>query len=257
MASNLENPEERTPPQLSLRGIVKRYGGLEALSEVNLDVHDREAVALVGDNGAGKSTLVKIISGVEQPDAGKIIVRGQDVQMQTPRDSHRHGIATLHQTLGLVEVFGVAQNIFLGREVMGRFSGLPFMRNREMRRQTQALLERLGIRLPSLDQPVSTLSGGQRQAVAISRLLLDEVSLIILDEPMAALGVDEGQKVLNLISTLAGQGISILMISHNLEHVLNVADRIAVLKNGRLVDVVRTDETTREEITSLIVYGQR
>ncbi|MEA2780777.1 MAG: ribose transport system ATP-binding protein [Rhodospirillaceae bacterium] len=241
---------------VSLRQVGKNYGGLTALSGVDLGVNRHEVMALVGDNGAGKSTLVKIISGVEQPDHGSITVMDQEAKIDSPRDARRLRIATLHQSLGLVDCFNVVENIFLGREIVGRSLGiLPCLSHAAMRRRADGLMERLGIRLRSLDQPVSTMSGGQRQAVAISRLLLDEPNLIIMDEPMAALGVDEGMKILNLVSQLARQGISILIISHNLEHVFTISNRIAVLKNGRLVGVVETARTNRQEITSMIVNG--
>lgn len=241
---------------LRATGIVKTYGGNHALDGVSIDVRPNEIVALVGDNGAGKSTLVKIVSGAERPDAGTIAVRGELCDIHSPHDAHALGIATLYQHLGLVDCFNVPQNVFLGRELAGRFLGLfPYLMHREMTERTRALLSELDIRLPTLDRPVSTMSGGQRQAVAISRLLLGDVKLIIMDEPMAALGVNEGQKVLNLISRLAARGISFLIISHNLEHVMSISDRVAVLKNGRMVGMVRTAETSRQDITSMIVNG--
>jgi ABC-type sugar transport system ATPase subunit len=244
-------------PLLRATGIVKTYGGNHALNGVSIDVRPNEIVALVGDNGAGKSTLVKIISGAERPDAGTIAVRGAVTEIHSPHDAHELGIATLYQHLGLVDCFNVPQNVFLGRELSGRFLGVfPYLLHREMAARTRTLLKELDIRLPMLDRPVSTMSGGQRQAVAISRLLLGDVKLIIMDEPMAALGVHEGQKVLSLISRLAARGISFLIVSHNLEHVMSVSDRVAVLKNGSLVGVVRTEDTTRQEITSMIVNGR-
>jgi ABC-type sugar transport system ATPase subunit len=244
-------------PLLSARGIEKNYGGNRALKGVSLDIFPNEVVALVGDNGAGKSTFVKILSGAETHDGGSILVDGQKVQMSTPNDAHENGIATLYQDLGLVDCFNVPQNVFLGRELTGRLGGaIPFLRHTEMRRRTADLLKELDIRLPDLARPVSTMSGGQRQAVAISRLLLGDVRLIIMDEPMAALGVDEGQKVLDLIARLSRKHISFFIISHNMEHVMTIADRIAVFKNGNLVGVVRREDTTREEITSMIVHGR-
>jgi len=244
-------------PLLTATNIVKTFGGNRALKGVSLEVRENEIMALVGDNGAGKSTLVKILSGAETHDEGVIKVSGRPVTLATPNDAHEHGIATLFQHLGLVDCFNVPQNVFLGRELSSRWLGVfPYLQHREMSRRTAELMKRLDIRLPDLNRPVSTMSGGQRQAVAISRLLLGNVKLIIMDEPMAALGVDEGRKVLDLIAQLAGRGISFLIISHNMEHVMSVSDRIAVLKNGSLVGVVRTEETTRAEITSMIVHGR-
>lgn len=255
--AQISETSRRSSPLLSVRGIGKTFGGNHALNGVSLDIYPNEVVALVGDNGAGKSTLVKIISGAETQDEGQILLDGQDVEIGSPHDAQRHGIATLYQHLGLVDCFNVPQNVFLGRELSGRFGGvLPYLRHGEMRRRTEALLDELKIRLPCLDRAVSTMSGGQRQAVAISRLLLENVRLIIMDEPMAALGVDEGQKVLDLISRLSKRHISFLIVSHNLEHVMSIADRIAVLKNGFMVGVARRDDTTRTEITSMIVHGR-
>jgi ABC-type sugar transport system ATPase subunit len=242
-------------PVLSATGIVKAFGGNRALNGVSVDVQENEILALVGDNGAGKSTLVKILSGAERADEGTIHVGGRPTDIHSPHDAHEQGIATLHQHLGLVDCFNVPQNVFLGRELAGSFLGLPYLKRREMFDRTQALLRELDIRLPFLDRPVSTMSGGQRQAVAISRLLLGDIKLIIMDEPMAALGVHEGQKVLDLILRLSSRGISFLIVSHNLEHVMSISKRIAVLKNGGLVGVVQTADTSRQAITSMIVHG--
>jgi ABC-type sugar transport system ATPase subunit len=244
-------------PLLKASGIVKSFGGNRALNGVSIDVRRNEIVALVGDNGAGKSTLVKILSGAEIPDEGTIQVEGRTASIRTPHDAQGLGIATLHQHLGLVDCFDVAQNVFLGRELSARFLGVfPYLQHGEMRRRTEQLLKQLDIRLPHLDRPVSTMSGGQRQAVAISRLLLGDINLIIMDEPMAALGVAEGQKVLDLIGRLSQRGISFLIVSHNMEHVMSISNRVAVLKNGNLVGVVPTESTTRQDITSMIIHGR-
>lgn len=238
-------------------GIVKAFGGNRALNGVSLEVHENEIMALVGDNGAGKSTLVKILSGAEVPDEGTIHVGGQLAAIRNPHDAHNLGIATLHQHLGLVDCFDVPQNVFLGRELSTRLLGVfPVLRRKEMLERTKILLRELDIRLPYLDHPVSTMSGGQRQAVAISRLLLGDIKLIIMDEPMAALGVHEGQKVLDLISRLSKRGISFLIVSHNMEHVMSISNRVAVLKNGNLVGVVPTEGATRQDITSMIIHGR-
>jgi ABC-type sugar transport system ATPase subunit len=242
---------------LKASGIVKAFGGNRALNGVSLEVRDNEIMALVGDNGAGKSTLVKILSGAETPDEGTIHVGGVQAAIANPHDAHDLGIATLHQHLGLVDCFDVPQNVFLGRELYTRFLGvLPVLRQAEMAERTKFLLRELDIRLPYLDRPVSTMSGGQRQAVAISRLLLGDIKLIIMDEPMAALGVHEGQKVLELISRLSRRGISFLIVSHNMEHVMSISNRVAVLKNGNLVGVVPTEGTSRQDITSMIIHGR-
>ena len=238
------------------RGLNKRYGGLHALRDVNLKMYRGEVLALVGDNGAGKSTLIKAISGALVPDAGSIRFDGTEVSFTRPTDATAVGIETVHQNLGLVDELDVTQNVFLGRELTQSSLGfLPRLDKQEMRRQTVELLRNFSIAMPKLNDPVRKLSGGQRQIIAISRLLLAEPKLLIMDEPMAALGIDEGSKVLQLVAKLRETGITTLIISHNLEHVFGLADRVAVMKNGAMVGVKRTDETTREEIVSMITIG--
>ena len=248
---------QAAPNLLSVRGLDKYFGGLRALNAVDLDIYKGEVLALVGDNGAGKSTLIKALSGALQPDGGEIVLEGEAVDLRTPRDATSLGIETVHQNLGLVDTLNVPENVFLGREIKSKLLGLfPQLDRREMRRQTLDLLNRFAIDLPTLNQPVRRLSGGQRQTIAISRLLLAEPKLLIMDEPMAALGVDEGSKVLNLVTRLRDEGLTVLIISHNLEHVFKIADRIAVMKNGKLVAAIPTRETTREAIVGLITLGE-
>ncbi|MDA1287517.1 MAG: ATP-binding cassette domain-containing protein [Proteobacteria bacterium] len=238
------------------RGLNKRYGGLHALRDVDLKMYRGEVLALVGDNGAGKSTLIKAISGALVPDSGSIRFDGTEVSFARPTDATAVGIETVHQNLGLVDELDVTQNVFLGRELTQSSLGfLPRLDKQEMRRQTVELLRNFSIAMPKLNDPVRKLSGGQRQIIAISRLLLAEPKLLIMDEPMAALGIDEGSKVLQLVAKLRETGITTLIISHNLEHVFGLADRVAVMKNGAMVGVKRTDETTREEIVSMITIG--
>lgn len=249
--------EAVTPVLLRAVSLCKRYGGLEAVKDVSIDIRVGEVVALVGDNGAGKSTLIKMLSGVIAPNEGHIELNAKPVAFNSPNDAREAGIETLHQHLGLVEIFNVPENIFLGQElVRRRFGLLRCLDHREMERRTRELLERVDLRLPSLDKPVRSMSGGQRQAVAITRMLLNDVRLLIMDEPMAALGVDEGSKVLDLISSLSQRGLSTLIISHNLEHVFSIASRIAVMKNGRLVGLVETARTSQSEIVEMIVSGR-
>ena len=244
-------------PLLRVVGLGKSYGGLKAVDDVTFDVEKAEILALVGDNGAGKSTLVKALSGAQPPDAGRIELDGRSIELRTPRDADAAGIGCLHQGLGLVDALNVPENVFLGRELETKLFGLvPQLDQRRMRERTIELLQRFGINLPRLNDPVVKLSGGQRQTVAISRLLLQDVRLVIMDEPMAALGVEEGRRVLELVRSMRDQGITVLVISHNLEHVFQLADRIAVMKNGRLVGVVRTAETTRDTIVRMITFGQ-
>jgi len=241
---------------LRARGLSKSYGGLRAVSDASLDLYAGEVVALVGDNGAGKSTFVKMLSGVMTPDAGTIVLHGQEVRFASPTQARDAGIETLHQSLALVDVFDVPENIFLGRELSRRRFGIvPMLDKAAMRERTMELLQRIGANLPSIDRPVRAMSGGQRQAVAIARLLLNEVHLLIMDEPMAALGVDEGRKVLDLIAELRTRGLTVLIISHNLEHVFSIANRICVMKNGSIVGVVSTAEASHDQIVRMIVSG--
>jgi len=242
---------------LSVRGLTKSYGGLRAVNGASLDLYPGEVVALVGDNGAGKSTFVKMLSGVIAPDAGTLALRGGEVRFASPTQAREAGIETLHQSLALVDVFNVPENIFLGRELSTRRFGIvPVLDKPTMRKRTMELLQRIGANLPSIDRPVRAMSGGQRQAVAIARLLLNEVHLLIMDEPMAALGVDEGRKVLDLIVELRTRGLTVLIISHNLEHVFSVADRICVMKNGNVVGIVDTADASHDEVVRMIVSGK-
>ena len=246
-------------PEILMRvvGLDKSYGGLKAIDSITFDVYRGEVLALVGDNGAGKSTLIKAIVGAQPPDAGHVEIEGTPLPMRTPRDADAAGIGCLHQGLGLVDALDVPENVFLGREIQNRFLGIvPQLDHRKMRQRTIELLERFGIHLPRLNDPVFRLSGGQRQTIAISRLLLQEIRLMIMDEPMAALGVDEGARVLELVRNMRDRGISSIVISHNLEHVFQLADRIAVMKNGRLVGVEETGSTTREAIIRMITFGE-
>lgn len=241
---------------LRITELSKNYGGLKALDGVSFAVNRGEVLALVGDNGAGKSTLVKALSGAQPPDSGQIETEGRPLQLRTPRDADAAGIGCLHQGLGLVDSLNVPENVFLGRELqIKRLGFLPQLDHASMRAKTIELLERFGVHLPLLNEPVVRLSGGQRQTIAISRLLLQDVRVVIMDEPMAALGVEEGRRVLELVGNMRDQGISIIVISHNLEHVFQIADRIAVLKNGRLVDVVSIADTTRDAVVKMITFG--
>jgi ABC-type sugar transport system ATPase subunit len=242
---------------LAAQNLNKYYGGLRALRDVDLSIEQGEIIALVGDNGAGKSTLIKALSGAVAPDDGDIVFDGKSVVFRTPTDATNVGIETVHQSLGLVDELDVPLNVFLGRELTRKaFGFVTVLDKAEMRRKTHELLASFSIGLPTLNEPVRRLSGGQRQTIAISRLLLAQPKLLIMDEPMAALGVDEGSKVLALVQQLRDKGITTLIISHNLEHVFSIADRIAVMKNGSMVGVVRTGDVTRTDIVSMITIGR-
>jgi ABC-type sugar transport system ATPase subunit len=236
-------------PILELRGIKKSFGRVQALRGVDFVLLPGEVMALVGDNGAGKSTLIKVIAGAHQPDSGDIHLSGQLVQFSNPRVASSFGIATVYQDLALVDQRSVAANLFLGNEPMRG----PFVDRRTMRREAEQVLTRLRIRIPSVHALVGGLSGGQRQAVAIGRTLAQRSRVVILDEPTAALGVEQQVFVLELIGQLKAQGQSIILISHNMQHVFEVADRITVLRGGQQVGVRVKSETTSEEIVRLIV----
>jgi ABC-type sugar transport system ATPase subunit len=233
---------------LEARGISKAYGHVQALSGVDFHVRHAEVVALVGDNGAGKSTLLKIICGALQPDAGELALDGEPVTFASPSDAARRGIAVVYQDLALVDTRDIAANVFLGREP-GRF----FVSRRLMRREASRVLDELKIAVPSVRMLVGQLSGGQRQTVAIARAVHQGGRLVIMDEPTAALGVDGQRNVLQLIDDLRAQGSSVVVISHNLEHVFSVADRIVVLRGGRLIGARAKSEATPEEIVRMIV----
>ena len=237
--------------------LMKSYGGLKALDDISFEIYTGEIFALVGDNGAGKSTLVKALSGATPQDSGSIEFDGKPVKLVTPRDADEIGIGCLHQGLGLVDALNVPENVFLGHEIQKHILGfIPQLDHVQMREKTIELLQQFGVDLPKVNDAVVNLSGGQRQTVAISRLLLKNVKLVIMDEPMAALGVDEGSKVLKLIENMKSKNISVIVISHNLEHVFKLADRIAVMKNGKLVNIVETSSASRESVVKMITFGK-
>ena len=241
---------------LTTRNLTKSYGGLKAIDNINIEIKSGEILSLVGDNGAGKSTFVRTIAGVHSPDDGIIEIENKEVKLENPNRAGEYGIGCLHQGLGLIDTLNVPENVFLGRELQKKAFGIfPQLDNQRMREETKQLLEQFSIKLPKLNEAVVHLSGGQRQTIAISRLLLQKVKLVIMDEPMAALGVDEGSKVLSLIEKMKSENIGVLIISHNLEHVFRLSDRIAVMKNGKLLNVLDSKSTTREEVVKLITFG--
>ncbi|GIH91713.1 ATP-binding cassette domain-containing protein [Planobispora siamensis] len=235
-------------PVLALEGISKRFGAVQALTEVDLEVHAGEVVALVGDNGAGKSTLIKVIAGVGPPDSGEIRWEGSAVTIPSPGAAQSLGIATVYQDLALCDNLDVVGNLFLGRE-LGHFGVLDEV---AMEKRSRDLLHTLSIRIPSVRIPVASLSGGQRQTVAISRSLLGKPKIVMLDEPTAALGVEQTAQVLDLVERLRSQGLGVILISHNMVDVKAVADRVAVLRLGRNNGVFDAKRTTQEEIISAI-----
>jgi D-xylose transport system ATP-binding protein len=237
-----------TEPVLALTGVSKRFGAVQALSDVSLQVRAGEVVALVGDNGAGKSTLVKVIAGVHPPDAGRVEVDGRSVTIDSPAAAQRIGIATVFQDLSLCDNLDVVANLYLGNEAK---HGLT-MDEVEMERRSWELLRQLSAKIPSVRIPVASLSGGQRQTVAIARSLLGNPKVVMLDEPTAALGVAQTAEVLNLVETLRDRGLAVVLISHNMADVLAVADRVVVLRLGRNNGDFEVAHTTNEEIVAAI-----
>ena len=241
-------------PILAAVELYKHFGGLVAVDHVSLDVHPGEVVGLLGDNGAGKSTLIKMISGVYQPDAGRLVLNGQDVTFSSPHDAREAGIETIYQDLALCENLDVGANIFLGREPVRRLVGvLPAVDRRRMLAESRQILTQLDIRIPGLTRPIRQLSGGQRQAVAIARAIYWNARLMIMDEPTAALGVPEQRKVLGLVRTLRERGVGVLIISHNLQDVLDVADRVIVMRRGRSVGERRVSDTNTGDLLGLML----
>ncbi|WP_326687403.1 MULTISPECIES: ATP-binding cassette domain-containing protein [unclassified Streptomyces] len=235
-------------PVLALRGISKRFGAVQALTDVELEIHPGEVVALVGDNGAGKSTLVKAIAGVGPADEGTIEWDGRPVRIDRPHDAQDLGIATVYQDLALCDNLDVVGNLFLGNEIKSR----GVLDEIEMERRARELLSTLSIRIPSVRIPVASLSGGQRQTVAIARSLLGEPRVVILDEPTAALGVEQTAQVLDLVERLCERDLGVILISHNMAEVRAVSDRVAVLRLGRNNGTFKVSETTQEDIVSAI-----
>jgi D-xylose transport system ATP-binding protein len=234
---------------LSLKGVSKRFGAVQALKDIDLDVRAGEVMALVGDNGAGKSTLVKAMAGVYTPDEGTMTFDGSPVSVSTPAEAQRLGIATVFQDLALCDNLDVVANLFLGRELRQRRGGLDEV---EMERASWDLLRQLSAKMPSVRIPVASLSGGQRQTVAIARSLLGEPKVVMLDEPTAALGVAQTAEVLNLVERLRERGHGVILISHNMADVMAVADRVAVLRLGRNNGVFNVNETSTQDIIAAI-----
>ncbi|WP_202918124.1 ATP-binding cassette domain-containing protein [Streptomyces cavernae] len=236
------------PPVLALRGVSKRFGGVQALMDVELQIRAGEVVALVGDNGAGKSTLIKVISGVGPADRGVIEWEGRLVSIRRPHDAHALGIATVYQDLAMCDNLDVVANLFLGREI----DRVGILDEVEMERRARELMRALSIRVPDVRMPVAALSAGQRQAVAISRSLMGSPKVLLLDEPTAALGVEQTSHLLDLIEELRDRGLAVLLISHNMGDIKAVADRVAVLRLGRNNGLFDVNTTPQEQIISSI-----
>jgi D-xylose transport system ATP-binding protein len=239
-------------PLLAVRGIAKSYGAVLALRNANLQVHRGEVVALVGDNGAGKSTLLKILSGSETPDRGTIHFEGEPVAIRRPGDAASLGIQTVYQDLALCDNLDIIDNIFLGREPRGSFFSGFRLKRPEMEQEGKALLDKMQIRIPRTNAPVGALSGGQRQCGAVCRAVLGDPKVIILDEPTAALGVNQTEDVLLLIGRLREQGRGVIVVSHKIIELLRVADRIVVLRLGETVADKAVSEWTEHSLVAAI-----
>lgn len=244
------------PDTLELVNVGKNFGGVVALDDVSMTVPRGMVTALVGDNGAGKSTLVRCLSGVHTPDRGRLLVEGSPVNFADPLAAREAGIETVFQELALADNLDVAANIFLGRELRHPAGGLFRLNKKEMDRRSEELLQRYAINMPSPRSMVRSLSGGQRQGVAIARAVgTGRTRAILMDEPTAALGVQETANVLDIVRVLADSGLAVLLISHNMAQVIEVADRVAVLRGGRKVADVATADTSTQELVHYITTG--
>jgi ABC-type sugar transport system ATPase subunit len=249
---NLAADFAMSPPLLAAQAVSKRFGALQALTGVDMDIRAGEVLALLGDNGAGKSTFIKVLCGAYEASSGALFLDGAPVVFASPQDAANAGIATIFQELALSENLSIAENVFLGRELCRRVLGVPFLRRAEMKRRVADLLHELDAHVSDPEAPVGSLSGGQRQAVAILRALNLNARLVIMDEPTAALAVAETRKVLQLIRRLAESGRAVILISHNIHEVFEVADRIVVFRRGRKIAERRRSETDPEEVVSFI-----
>ncbi len=245
-------------PLVQMRNITKRFGGVTALSNVNLDAYAGEVLAIVGDNGAGKSTLIKVLTGVYQPTEGEMFLDGEKVEFASHAEAIDMGIDAVYQTLALADHLDPAANMFLGNELTKTVFGMTFLDNKRMRSETErVLMERLGVQLRSLDAPTESLSGGQRQAVAIARAVYHEgLRVLVMDEPTAALGPQETARTLKLIQTVKAQGLAVILISHSLDDVFEVSDRVHVQRRGQCVGVVKTADSTTQDVLGLIVGAE-
>ncbi|WP_050524719.1 ATP-binding cassette domain-containing protein [Pseudorhodobacter wandonensis] len=241
-------------PLVEMRDISISFGGIKAVDHVTIDLHPGEVVGLLGHNGAGKSTLIKCLSGAYQADAGQILIDGKPVTIGNPRDARAQNIETIYQTLALADNLDAASNLFLGREII---SPMGFVNDSKMEAETRKIMQRLNPNFKKFNVPVSALSGGQRQSVAIARAVYFNARILIMDEPTAALGPQETEMVSELIQELKKQGLGIFLIEHDIHNVMKLCDRASVMKNGQLVGTVDVDKVTDEDILSMIILGKK
>lgn len=255
VATSLQKNSEVEVPVVRMRGITKRFGGVVALDNVDLDANAGEVLAIVGDNGAGKSTLIKILTGVYRPTLGSIELNGEPFTMSSHSDAIAAGVDAVYQNLAIADHLTPAENLFLGTELTKTIFGIKVLDNKRMLAEAvDTLNNRLGVRLKSMDVLTESLSGGQRQAVAIARAVRHQnLRVLVMDEPTAALGPQETARTLSLIKSLRDQGLAVIVISHSLDDVFEISDRIHVQRRGRCVGVVETMRTSNEEVLSMIV----
>ena len=247
----MSNSEQKTT-LVVLRNISISFGGIKAVDDVSLDLYPGEVVGLLGHNGAGKSTLIKILSGAYEADSGEIWINGEKAEINSPRDARDYNIETIYQTLALADNLDAASNLFLGRELVSRLGTVDDAR---MEAETRKIMARLNPNFKKLKEPVSALSGGQRQSVAIARAVYFNAKILIMDEPTAALGVHETAMVADLIKELKAQGLGIFLISHDTREMMELCDRVSVMKNGQLVGTERVEDVTEDDILSMIILG--
>ena len=240
-------------PLVELKDISIAFGGIKAVDKVSVDLYPGEVVGLLGHNGAGKSTLIKCLSGAYKADAGEVFINGKKVTINNPRDARDQNIETIYQTLALADNLDAASNLFLGREIIGPGG---FLDESRMEAETRKIMARLNPNFHKFDVPVSALSGGQRQSVAIARAVYFDAKILIMDEPTAALGPQETEMVAELIQELKNQGLGIFLIEHDIHNVMKLCDRASVMKNGLLVGTERVEDVTEDEILSMIILGK-
>jgi len=242
-----------TTPLVQMKDVSIAFGGVRAVDHVSIDLYPGEVVGLLGHNGAGKSTLIKMLSGAYKMDSGEIWIEGNKATINSPRDSRDHNIETIYQTLALADNLDAASNLFLGRELT---TPMGFVDDGKMEAETRKIMARLNPNFKKLKEPVSALSGGQRQSVAIARAVYFNARILIMDEPTAALGVHETAMVADLIKELKDQGLGIFLISHDTREMMDLCDRVAVMKNGKMVGAERVEDVTEDDILSMIILGK-
>src|SRR5438093_2160291 len=249
-------PTSASDDVLRVEHIAKRFGPVTALRDVNLHLRKGEVLGLLGDNGAGKSTLIKIISGFQKQDSGRMFLHGQPYEPKSVDDARAKGVDTVYQDLALIDELSVFHNLFLRRERVWR--PIPLLNNREMKREARRALDEIGIHIPRIDVAVARLSGGQRQAIAVARTVNSAADILLLDEPLAAMGAKEGAQILDLVARLKAEGnVSIIMILHNYVHVLEACDRVSMIQDGVIALDKPTAETSIEELTEIVVNEYR